>query len=99
MLGEDQIINRYGAKFFIGQLVRIVSIHGDTEDEDINKLGIIAGIVGSIEHGFSYSLGKSESNMKSWFDEDDLDFVVTEERKEWENNGKYVLSVIKEQLK
>ena len=37
--------------------------------------------------------------MKAWFDEDDLDFVVTEERKEWEDNGKYILSVIKDQLK
>ena len=99
MLGESQIINRYGAKFFIGQLVRIVSIHGDTEDEDVNKLGIVGGIVGSIKDGFEYSLGKGESNMKAWFDEDDLDFVVTEERKEWENNGKDVLSVIEEQLK
>ena len=99
MLCEDQIINRYGAKFFIGQLVRIVSIHGDTEDEDVNKLGIVDGIVGSIEDGFRYSLGRGESNMKAWFDEDDLDFVVTEERKEWEDNGKYILSVIKDQLK
>ena len=41
MLCEDQVINRYGAKFFVGQLVRIVSIHGDTEDEDVNKLGVI----------------------------------------------------------
>ena len=53
MLCEDQVINRYGAKFFMGQLVRIVSIHGDTEDEDVNKLGIVDGIVGSIEDGFS----------------------------------------------
>ena len=53
MLCEDQVINRYGAKFFIGQLVRIVSIHGDTQDEDVNKLGVIDGIVGSIEDGFS----------------------------------------------
>ena len=99
MLCEDQVINRYGAKFFMGQLVRIVSIHGDTEDEDVSKLGIIDGIVGSIEDGFSYSLGKGESNMKAWFDEDDLDFVVTEERGEWEDNGKNVLSDIKAQLK
>ena len=99
MLCEDQVINRYGAKFFIGQLVRIVSIHGDTEDEDVNKLGIVDGIVGSIEDGFQYSLGKGESNMKAWFDESDLDFVVVEEREEWEDNGKDVLSVIKEQLK
>ena len=38
-------------------------------------------------------------NLKAWFDESDLDFVVTEEREEWEDNGKDVLSVIKEQLK
>ena len=95
----DNVINRYGAKFFIGQLVRIVSIHGDTQDEDVNKLGVIDGIVGSIKDGFRYLLGKSESNMKAWFDENDLDFVVTEEREEWEDNGKDVLSVIKEQLK
>ena len=95
----DNVINRYGAKFFIGQLVRIVSIHGDTQDEDVNKLGVIDGIVGSIKDGFRYLLGKSESNMKAWFDEDDLDFVVTEERKEWEDNGKDFLSVIKEHLK
>ena len=99
MLCEDQVINRYGAKFFIGQLVRIVSINGDTEDEDVNKLGVIDGIVGSIEDGFEYSLGKGESNMKAWFDEDDLDFVVTEEMEEREDNGRDVLSVIKEQLK
>ena len=99
MLCEDQVINRYGAKFFMGQLVRIVSIHGDKEDEDVNKLGIVDGIAGSIEDGFSYSLGKCESNMKAWFDEDDLDFVVAEEREEWEDNGNDVLSVIKEQLK
>ena len=95
----DNVINRYGAKFFVGQLVRIVSVAGDTEDEDVNKLGIVDGIVGSIEDGFMYSLGKGESNMKAWFEEDDLDFVVTEEREEWEDNGKDVLSVIKERLK
>ena len=77
MLCEDQVINRYGAKFFIGQLVRIVSIHGDTEDDDVNKLGVIDCIVCSIEYGFWYSLGKDESNMKAFFDEDGLDFVVT----------------------
>ena len=51
MLCEDQVINRYGATFFMGQLVRLVSIHGDTEDEAVNTLGVIDGIVGSMEDG------------------------------------------------
>lgn len=98
MIDDDECINRYGAKFFIGQLVRIIKVHGNREDEDVDKVGIIDGIVGCLEDGFEYSLYPTESNMSGWFDETDLDFINECERVEWDENGEIIRKILNDNL-
>lgn len=88
MLTDDQRINRYGAKFFIGQMVRVVQASPFHPDDD-GKVGVVDGIVGSADSGFSYALRPTDTEVFAWLREDQLDFVVRIEREEWElHSGK-----------
>lgn len=87
MLCESQKINRYGAKFFIGQMVTVkVQTYDGFGSVNFNKCGVINGVTGSVERGFQYSLWPTQSSMTAWFNESDLDFVNPDEREEFEKN-------------
>lgn len=87
MVDDDSTINRYGAKFFIGQLVK-VKRPTECYKSDKGKVGVINAIAGSIESGFEYSFGVTNANVTAWWREDQLDFVSEEEKDEWNENGK-----------
>lgn len=93
MVSDETTINRYGAKFFIGQLVKVKT---PTEffKSDKGKVGVINAIDGSIESGFDYSFGVTNANVTAWWNEDQLDFVSKEEKEEWNENGKRVRALI-----
>lgn len=93
MVADETTINRYGAKFFIGQLVK-VKIPTECYKSDKGKVGVINAIEGSIESGFEYSFGVTNANVTAWWREDQLDFVSEEEKEEWNENGKRVRALI-----
>ena len=89
-------INRYGAKFFIGQLVK-VKRPDEFYKSDKGKVGVINAIEGSIESGFEYSFGVTTANVFAWYHEDQLDFISEEEKEEWNENGKRIRDIIKKE--
>lgn len=93
MVSDETTINRYGAKFFIGQLVK-VKTPTECFKSDKGKVGVINAIDGSIESGFDYSFGVTNANVTAWWNEDQLDFVSKEEKEEWNENGKRVRALI-----
>ena len=93
MVSDETTINRYGAKFFIGQLVK-VKTPTECYKSDNGKVGVINAIEGSIESGFEYSFGVTNANVTAWWKEDQLNFVSEEEKEEWNENGKRVRALI-----
>ena len=93
MVSDETTINRYGAKFFIGQLVK-VKTPIECYKSDKGKVGVINAIEGSIESGFEYSFGVTNANVTAWWKEDQLNFVSEEEKEEWNTNGKRVRALI-----
>ncbi len=93
MVSDETTINRYGAKFFIGQLVK-VKTPTECYKSDKGKVGVINAIEGSIESGFEYSFGVTNANVTAWWKEDQLNFVSEEEKEEWNTNGKRVRALI-----
>ena len=93
MVSDETTINRYGAKFFIGQLVK-VKTPTECYKSDKGKVGVINAIEGSIESGFEYSFGVTNANVTAWWKEGQLDFISEEEKEEWNENGKRVRALI-----
>lgn len=93
MACEESKINRYGAKFFIGQLVK-VKRPTECYKSDKGKVGIIGNIDGSVESGFEYAFGVTNAEVVAWWKEDQLDFLTEEEKDEWNANGKRFRKII-----
>ena len=88
MVDDLDRMNRYGAKFFIGQLVR-VSENTHTSKRDAGKVGVVHAIstftrLSDGKRGYRYALDPSDTYVGAWYDESELDFVDRNQREEWE---------------